>query len=110
MDSFFRSLPEEARLPVQRALNTALHMPGVTRVMIYGSYAKGGARKDSDLDVAVFFDDESANLRENYKRLAAICSTPCIDIQAQAFFASELEDPCGIVEEIVEYGMEYEET
>jgi predicted nucleotidyltransferase len=79
---------------------------GVEKIIIFGSYAKGTNEPSSDIDIAVFFNTEEAVLLEQFRTLAKICACPEIDIQVQAFLASELNEPCGIIEEIVKYGIE----
>jgi predicted nucleotidyltransferase len=100
-------LPDEARSAVRAALSEALLLPDAVSVVIFGSYAKGTETPESDLDVAVFFDNDDSCLLDRYRRLVKLASSPFIDIQFQAFSARELDAPCGIVEEIVEYGIEY---
>ena len=78
----------------------------VERVVLYGSYAKGEARDDSDIDLAVFVTNDDARLLEWFRRLARICVNAEIDIQVQPFHAYELFTPCGIIEEIEAYGIE----
>lgn len=82
-------------------------LPGVDRMVLYGSYAKGTSNEESDIDLAVFFSEKNDPLLlEEYRRLAHICATPDFDIQVQAFSVAELESPCGIIEEIDLYGVE----
>jgi predicted nucleotidyltransferase len=82
-------------------------LPGVDRMVLYGSYAKGTNNEESDIDLAVFFSEKNDPLLlEEYRRLARICATPDFDIQVQAFSVAELESPCGIIEEIDLYGVE----
>lgn len=82
-------------------------LPGVDRMVLYGSYAKGTSNEESDIDLAVFFSEKNDPLLlEEYRRLARICATPDYDIQVQAFSVTELESPCGIIEEIDLYGVE----
>jgi len=38
--------------------------------------------------------------------LARICANTQVDIQVQPFHAYELLQPCGIIEEVVTYGIE----
>ena len=86
---------------------TIAQMPGVARMVLYGSYAKGTSNEESDIDLAVFFTEKGdAVLLEEYRRLAHICATSDFDIQVQAFSEAELESPCGIIEEIDLYGVE----
>ena len=81
-------------------------LPGAEKVVVFGSYAKGTQGPDSDLDVAVFFDDDGTPFLARHRALTHLCVNPHIDIQIQAFSSSELDAPCGIVEEIVKYGIE----
>lgn len=85
-------------------------LPGVERAMLFGSYAKGTARADSDIDLAVFFSTVKSCLLDEYRALVRICSKTGLDIQVQVFDVCELSEPCGIVEEIVRYGVELEEV
>ncbi len=81
-------------------------LPQVSKVILYGSYAKGLATPGSDIDMAVFFDTDKQFFLEEYRQLVRICNTPLVDIQVQAFSSRELLDPCGIIEEIVQFGIE----
>ena len=81
-------------------------LPGVSRVILYGSYAKGTQTRESDVDLAVFFDLEKDCLLDEYRKLVHICANPELDVQVQAFHDYELRDPCGIIEEIVAFGRE----
>ena len=100
-------LPQDARHAVKSALGAAGKLPGAQKVVVFGRYAKGTQSPDSDLDVAVFFGDDGTPFISRHRALTRICVNPDIDIQAQAFSVSELDAPCGIVEEIVKYGIEY---
>ena len=78
----------------------------VDRIVLFGSYAKGCQSRNSDIDLAVFFDCNDARLLGRYRQLARICVNEEIDIQVQPFHAYELSTPCGIIEEILEHGIE----
>lgn len=106
MNPFPVRFPSEHADAIQHCLDRIRALQGVVRVIVYGSYAKGEQRPDSDIDVAVFFEDDNS-LLERYRTLVGICSLPEVDIQVQAFDAAELKDPCGIVEEIVKYGVDF---
>lgn len=85
--------------------------PRAERMILYGSCAKGTNNAESDVDIAVFFNrrsgrESSAYLLEEYRALVRACCNPERDIQIQAFCSDELDDPCGIVEEIVAFGIE----
>lgn len=81
-------------------------LPGAERIVLFGSYAKGTAEAESDVDLAVFFETEEECLVKQYRALMRICSNPELDIQAQPFHTYELLQPCGIIEEVVTYGIE----
>ena len=78
----------------------------VSKIVLFGSYAKRCAECESDIDLAVFFDSSDARLLRQYRELARICVNPEIDIQVQPFHTFELATPCGIIEEIEAYGLE----
>lgn len=81
-------------------------LPGVEKIVLFGSYAKGTAEPESDVDLAVFFCSQEECLVEQYRALCRICANPALDIQAQPFHSYELLHPCGIIEEVVAYGIE----
>ena len=101
------ALPAALLRLVGDRLDAIYDIPGVDRVIIFGSYAKGTYGPASDLDVAVFFRAGGASLLEYYRILSRLCACPEIDIQVQAFSSCELGDPCGIIEEIITYGIDY---
>ncbi len=100
-------LPKEIKPSVESRLNTIKALQGVEKIIIFGSYAKGTNEPSSDIDIAVFFNTEESMLLEQFRALSKICTCPDIDIQVQAFLASELNAPCGIIEEVIRYGEEY---
>ena len=81
-------------------------LPDVHKIVLFGSYAKGLAEPESDIDLAVFFNTEDDCLLKQYHELARICANTQVDIQVQPFHAYELLQPCGIIEEVVTYGIE----
>jgi predicted nucleotidyltransferase len=81
-------------------------LSNVSKIVLFGSYAKRCAESESDIDLAVFFDSSDARLLRQYRELARICVNPEIDIQVQPFHTYELATPCGIIEEIEAYGLE----
>ena len=81
-------------------------LPEVDQVVLFGSFAKGCAVCESDIDLAVFVQSSDARLLRIYRRLARICVNSSIDIQVQPFHTYELVTPCGIIEEIEAYGLE----
>lgn len=80
-------------------------VPEVERIILFGSYAKGTPSDQSDVDLAVFFRTQESCLCGEYRQLCRICNNPVMDIQVQAFHDLELVEPCGIMEEIVGFGV-----
>lgn len=78
----------------------------VDKIVLFGSYAKGCAECESDIDLAVFFHTNDARMLRQYRQLARICVNSSVDIQVQPFHTIELSTPCGIIEEIEAYGLE----
>ena len=86
--------------------NAIYALPEVDQVVLFGSFAKGCAVCESDIDLAVFVQNKDARLLRIYRQLARICVNSEIDIQVQPFHTYELATPCGIIEEIEAYGIE----
>lgn len=82
-------------------------LPGC-RVLLFGSYAKGTFKKDSDIDIAVFLPSNylKKDLIRIFRLLCRLSGRYSCDIQPQIFFLDEFYNPTGIVEEIVEYGID----
>ncbi|MEA4914624.1 MAG: nucleotidyltransferase domain-containing protein [Christensenella sp.] len=81
-------------------------LPEVDKIVLFGSFAKGCAGCDSDIDLAVFVKNSDTRLLRSFRQLARICMNSEIDIQVQPFHTYELATPCGIIEEIEAYGLE----
>ena len=99
-------LPSGERTLVTRCIEQMRALEGVAKIVLFGSYAKGTANAQSDIDIAVFFDNKKTCLLDEYRKLVRICTDPEKEIQVQAFTLDELEDPCGIIEEIADHGIE----
>lgn len=62
----WRPTPEKVDL----AVKTAIEVAHPSRVFIFGSWARGNATADSDLDLAIFLDDDrKADLSELRKKI-----------------------------------------
>ncbi len=102
---------DSVRQQVIACLDAVCAYPGVARVMVFGSYAKGTQTAGSDLDVAAFMSAAAGeNLLPPFRALTKICLQAPIEIQVQVFSETELLSPCGIIEEIVKYGVVYEKN
>ena len=76
----------------------------VSEIMLYGSYAKGTWDVSSDIDMAVFLRDNIKDIHYFYKKFNRITMNSGYDFQIQVFNQFELQEPNGIVEEIVRFG------
>ncbi len=74
-------------------------------IYLYGSYYKGTYNSESDVDLAFFLTDEYG-IHIAMRRLLSVCSRQKYDIQPQVFSVCEMDNKMGIVEEILDNGME----
>lgn len=65
---------------------------GVERVILFGSYAKGHPREDSDIDLIVVSKDfEKMNIRERLEILGIASARIMQPIQAKGYTPQEME-------------------
>lgn len=77
------------------------------RIILFGSYARGLAQEDSDIDLLVISDDfESKNLRERLEILGLAAARIMQPIQAYGITPHELnnKERSAFINEILEYG------
>lgn len=98
-------LPSGVDAMVREVRDRILTFPWVKMIVLYGSYADGTFHGDSDIDLAVFVDDDGHCGLTDYLVLSRVCLSDRYDIQLQVFSVQELADPCGIVQEIAEHGV-----
>lgn len=98
------TLPSAVRLGLLDLRKNILSLPWVDRALLFGSFAKGSWGRESDVDLAVFVRRGAPCGLAEYKTLNRFCRGMALDVQIQIFSVEELDDPCGIVEEIVLYG------
>lgn len=96
--------PETTKLILQTAARL-WQFAQVERVMLYGSHAKLTQTEESDIDIAVFVQN-AAYGKAIFKQIARACLTSQRDVQVQVFPLADLAAPCGIIEEILAYGVE----
>jgi len=77
------------------------HFP-VKMVALYGSYAKGTAAKDSDIDVAVIVDEIDGDFLELETKLFKLRRQ--IDVRIEPILLEDGEDKSGFLEEILKEG------
>jgi len=64
----------------------------VNRIILYGSFAKGSQREDSDIDVVVISDDfEKMNLRGRLEVLGIAAARMMKPIEARGYTPKELK-------------------
>jgi len=79
------------------------------KVILFGSYARDNARKDSDIDIAIVFSDYDNRLDRQVELMKL---TRQIDtrIEPHPFREKEFDYSNPLVNEIVSHGMEVETT
>ena len=80
----------------------------ISKVILFGSYAKGTNNEDSDIDLAIFSDDFADMERiEALTFLLLKASDLTVDLQPQPFTLADLEDEDNwLAKEIEETGIE----
>jgi uncharacterized protein len=74
----------------------------VKKVILFGSYAKGYAREDSDIDVAVLIDKIDGDFLSAETRLFKLRRN--IDTRIEPVLIEDTEDFSGFLEEILRTG------
>ncbi|MBI4822910.1 MAG: nucleotidyltransferase domain-containing protein [Nitrospirae bacterium] len=76
----------------------------VERVLLYGSYAKGQAKEDSDIDLIIVSRDfERMNIRERLEVLGIAGARIMQPIQAKGYTPQEMESKNPFLIEILEH-------
>ena len=71
-------------------------------IVLYGSYAKGNAHEDSDIDVAVIFDGFTGDWLEAHSKLWRLRRNISFDIEP--IMLDSTEDKSGFVQNIFKTG------
>lgn len=74
----------------------------VKKIILYGSYAKGSARKDSDIDVAVILSSIDEDFLKSESKLFRLKRS--IDARIEPILLEENNDKSGFLEEILKTG------
>lgn len=94
---------------IARQYAIAVHLKfNFNRIILLGSYAKGNFHEDSDIDIAVVFDDYS-NLVDMQLELMRIRRKIDSRIEPHPFRESDFVSSNPLVYEILKYGQEIEQ-
>ncbi|MHB0914019.1 MAG: nucleotidyltransferase domain-containing protein [Armatimonadota bacterium] len=72
------------------------------KVVLYGSYARGCAREESDIDVAVVVDEFEGDILESSAMLYRL--TDEVDVRIEPVILDEKHDRSGFLAEILKTG------
>jgi uncharacterized protein len=75
----------------------------VKRVILFGSFARGTQRPDSDIDVAVILKKSPADFLDAETQLFTLCRN--IDLRIEPKIVEDENDPSGFYEDISRYGL-----
>lgn len=75
----------------------------VKRVILYGSFARGTQRPDSDIDVAVVLSTPPEDFLKAETELFRLCRD--IDLRLEPVIVDEEHDPSGFYQDILRHGM-----
>ena len=95
---------EKARKLVEEYAKLVISNMVVNKIILYGSYARGDFRKDSDIDVAVVVPRSSISddILKDMAKLYKLTVDVSTDIEPVLLI--DEEDPSGFLESISEYG------
>lgn len=100
-------IPKEIKVTVQRFIKELGKEIPIDKAVIYGSYARGGYREDSDVNVAIFSD--------YFKGMKSVDAITFLVMKAQEYdlpiepvpyTSDDLQKKDGIVKEIVMSGID----
>ena len=101
------TIPEKIMEVISEYISILSSEIAIEKVFLFGSYAKGTYHKDSDIDIAIYSKDFSAETRiEDMTYLLDKTWGLGFDIQPYPFGTGDYEDPVGIIEEILATGIE----
>ncbi len=95
---------EKARKLVEEYAKVVISCMNVNKIILYGSYARGDYRKDSDIDVAVVVPRSSISddILKDMAKLFKLRKTVSNDIEPVLII--DEDDPSGFLESITQYG------
>lgn len=95
---------EKVRELVEQYAQVVINNMIVNKIILYGSYARGDYRKNSDIDVAVVVPRESISqdILEDMAKLFKLTRDISLDIEPVLLI--DEEDASGFLDSILEYG------
>lgn len=82
----------------------ALNKVPVSQVYLFGSYARGTQHKDSDIDIAIFWDADEINSFASDLLLMKLTRQVDLRIEPHSFSRREISNPNPFVAEILATG------
>lgn len=100
-------IPENVELALQDFIGKLKQEIPVEKAILFGSYSKGNFREDSDVDLAIFSDYFKGMRRvDGFTFLLLQARSYDVDIEPHPFTLMDYHEQDGIVEEIVQDGIE----
>jgi predicted nucleotidyltransferase len=105
LDECCTTIPPDILLMLRYLKNELIEIEDIVSVVLFGSYSKGTYGKNSDIDIAVFVRNKAVDkIHDVYRQAVRHAANYGYDIQILIFTQNSLDNPMGIVEEIVHYG------
>ena len=89
---------------VKKYVNSISNIEKPEKIYLYGSYSKGKANKDSDIDVALVYDEFNGNYIKTLGDL--YFKTIDIDTRIEPIIIERKNDPSGFLYDIEKTGIE----
>lgn len=75
------------------------------QVYVYGSFAKGNYNEHSDIDIAIFYDNDDIDIFEEDVKLFKMTKKVDLRIEPHSFKKSDLDEPDPFIDEIIKKGI-----
>ena len=101
------NIPIQIDSAIKAFLNNISMKTPIEKAYLFGSYAKGNYDENSDVDLAIFsryFNDKDR--LDNFRLLFLEAMNFSVDLQPQPFTEDDLNNPEGLVYEILKTGFE----
>lgn len=94
---------EVRKVAKQYGLAVKKEIGAAKEIILFGSYAKGNEKPESDIDIAIVFNSLNFDLLDTYKILYKLRRN--FDIRIEPIILSQNEDPAGFIAEVKKYGI-----